>query len=169
MNKQVGIIIAAVVVLVGLGGVWYFYSRDNSSSSNENVTTDQSDNEADRQSEEELANTSESIDSAVAKLKEAGLTVGPDMGIAYDMVHADSGVKVEVDGVLVEIYGYNTLASKSDGIDALNELRSYASDVQVDNAEVQPGQSEVFDHQNLVYVVHSSDQAFVDRVKQAVQ
>ena len=175
MNKNLSIGIAAVAVVVLIvAGAWYMMSgKENDTKTNTETTgtTDTGSASGIVQSGDESGSTSDvSVDSALTKLQNAGMTVGPDQGVIGGMVMASGSAKVDVDGKVVEIYSYENADNQAKGLESLLTM---AQSMEEAKASGQMGDidvaTEIFEHENLIVVVHSGDQAFVDSVKNAIK
>ena len=108
--KKILITLAAVFVV---GGGIYAYTltqdKDNESASDSTPQTSQT---AVVDTEQQAANAPvNTAEGAIDKLKAAGLSVGDDEGAFYQMIGATSGVKVDINGSTVEIYGFDDNAA----------------------------------------------------------
>lgn len=172
MNKKliVGVIVVVALGIAG-GAVWYAMSQkaeDAPAAGLESSANAANDNTP---AASPIATGGDlSTDSAVAKLENAGMTVGADQGIFFEMVNADSGVKVPVSDVMVEIYSYNSSSAQAEGLKLLQETKASVDEAQAAGQTMGVDMSsEIFEHDNLLVVVHSADQAFIDKVKQAIK
>lgn len=168
MDKRVGMIIAVIaIVALAAGGAWYVFAKDNSETSSSDNTASTS--ELSSQDEADMANigtgSDASTDDAVEDLRRAGMTVGEDQGVIAEMVRATAGVKVDVDGTVVEIYSYSSSDDQREGVKSLRELIDSMQGVEIEGVDTA---AQLFEYDNLAVVIHTSDQAFVDKVKQAI-
>ncbi len=92
------------------------------------------------------------VDSAIAKLQAAGLTVGEKEGAFYQMIGATNGDKVSVDDVTVEFYEFD------------DESKATAAEQQLAGDS-----STVFSIKSFVVLVHSIDSTKVDTIKNGLQ
>ena len=149
MSKQLGLgIIAVILIAVIAGGTWYVLSQqDKTDSTSETQTTTTTVNEeVDKTSTEE----------AVSLLEGSGMVVSEQQQInELEAARAESGVQVQADGTLVEIYDYATVEDLLTGAEALRGIHN-------------PQVVTVFELDNFVVVVHSADEVLVERVRQAI-
>lgn len=173
MNKNknliYGLIAVVAVALIGGGIIWYLPSTkdtvdttNNSTNTSQNNAPEGETNQPDDQGiqGEEAPRGDLSVDSAIVKLENANMNVGQDQGVIFGFVMANGGAKVDVDGTIVEIYSYNAADNQKDGLKALQDMQEAAGEAHV---------AQIFEHQNLVVVVHSADQAVVNKIKQTIE
>lgn len=150
MNKAGLAIVAVISVVLIAGGTWYVLSQTDDSSSENPATVDTSaGNNA--QPGDTASGGDQAVNEAAARLASNGMTVEPGQDADFNAVNAQSGIKVTVNGAAVDIYSYGSTASQAEGVDALRQANE--------------APAEIFEHENLVFVIHSSDQALIDQIK----
>ncbi len=122
------ILIITLVAMFIIGGGIYAYTLVQNKETEADTTTQSSQNTTSAAPDESsTSNTSiESAEDAVAKLKDTELTVGEDEGAFYQMIGATSGVKVDVDGSTVEIYGFDDSSALESAKTSLDGSRKIA-------------------------------------------
>jgi uncharacterized protein YxeA len=148
------VIIAIVIVaLVAIGGVgYYLFTKNDDTNSSTNSTSQTNTQNKQKVNEEETKAEPLTVDSAITKMKDAGLTVGEKTGAYYQMIGASNGDKVDVNGTNVELYEFKT---KDEATTADKQLTDDSSTV--------------FSIDSFVVLVHSTDTTAVDTIKNALQ
>lgn len=153
MKKSI-IAIVAVLLVAGAGGGYYFLTKEDSDTKPSENQTSQASEQNNQQSTQEQPVQDEAltVDSAIAKLQAAGLTVGEKEGAFYQMIGATNGDKVSVDDVTVEFYEFD------------DESKATAAEQQLAGDS-----STVFSIKSFVVLVHSIDSTKVDTIKNGLQ
>jgi len=134
-----GIIVAILIV----GGI-FFFSNNSQSEANPN-TINNGGNSV-------FGSKLNSIDDVISKLSET-FEIGEKEETWYQLIGAYDGTKIDVDDTKIEIYQFK---------DSQNEAKNSAMDSAdtVDNI--------IFEVDNFMILVHSTDEEFAERIKQAL-
>lgn len=146
MSNTIKIIVVAAVVVLAAGGAYMALNKEDAStdaSQTTNNATEQTSEPAEQPKDEVLT-----VDGAIAELKEAGLTVGEKQGAFYDMIGAENGDKVEVDGTVIEMYEFSTAQEAQEAV-----------------TQLEGGDDTTYAKGTFVVLIHSTDQAVVSKIR----
>lgn len=147
------IIASVVVLLIAGGGIgYYLLTKSDKVDSSTSPTSQIENKDIQPITEEATEQESLTVDSAIAKMKDAGLTVGEKEGAFYQVIGASNGDKVDVDGTTVELYEFE---AEDDATTAKEQLSGD------DKTTLSIG--------SFVILIHSTDSSVVSAVETAIK
>lgn len=144
-NKAVVIVVAVVLLVLG-AGTFYLLAKDNG-----NESTAMTNN-----TENKVAKTL-TVDDVVSKLRNGGVSIGEKNVPLYQMIGAVNGVEygvADTDPLNIEIYQFDD-ASKI--AKATEQIKGYDST------------STFIPKENILVIVHSSDETVISNIQKALQ
>ncbi|MCA9332222.1 hypothetical protein KC968_04800 [Candidatus Saccharibacteria bacterium] len=147
---MVKIIIGVVAVVLVAGGAYMLLNKDDVATENNQSTQTADTNSSEQTSEvaEQPKAEVSTVDGAIVALTDGGLSVGEKQGAFYDMIGAENGDKVDVDGTVVEMYEFSTTQKAQE---AVTQLQSE------DNTTYANG--------TFVILIHTTDPAVVEKIQ----
>lgn len=146
-------IIIVIAVLVAVGGIGYYLLTKNDDADSSTNSTPQTNTQSSQQVNEEETNAEPlTVDNAITKMKDAGLTVGEKTGAYYQVIGASNGDKVDVNGTSVELYEFKS-----------------ESEVATAEEQLAGDSTTTFSIGSFVVLVHSTDEKLVSDIKSALQ
>lgn len=148
MSKTVKIIVAVIVVIMLAGGAYMLLNKDDKTQVDNKSPATPSSIEKTAKPEQQVKSKITTVDGAIAELKKAGLTVSEKQGAYYQVIGADKGDKVDVDGTNVEMYEFS---KEPKAQEAVNQLKGD------DNTAYAKG--------SFVVLIHSTDPALISKIQ----
>ena len=135
--------IGIVVAILVIGGI-FFFSNSSQSETNPNILNNGGNSV--------FGSKLNSIDEVISKLSET-FEVGEKEETLYQLIGAYDGTKIDVDNTKIEIYQF-----KDSQEEAKNSVMESADTV--DNI--------IFEVDNFMILVHSTDEEFAEKIKQSL-
>ncbi|WP_326514764.1 hypothetical protein [Clostridium intestinale] len=132
MHKKIALLLISLIVMVGLVAC----GKDNDTSSKDTKEeVKQEETKKDDTKKEEVKEENK-LDKLKQAFKDAGLQVGDNETLAFDMVGATSGYKYKLDGELIETYYYDSNNLTEEGKKKVEQAKNGSIDVSGFNVPV---------------------------------
>lgn len=144
--------VLTVIIVIALQMQWAKDLNKLSEDINKSIDKTQQDIDKAAKDAQDSMNQITTVDDVVNRFKAAGMTVENESEPYYQMISANAGKEVDVDGVNVEIYTFDDANKQSAASETLN-----ADDL----SEVK--------HDLISVYIHSTDQTVIDKISNALK